>query len=505
MLLRHLRRLQRNGPHPAFVVAASIVLLMYAVNTYVGVANRHFAGEAGADGIPSDEINNQQNGALGLPAGGKGGDRLAAGGQRTARAVPQSPREGDRDRRSVRTGPFVVDLPLSRLSCARRCGTDVLVRLLLPGPSGNNGAKPCSCDAKSCSSTIPTASQCCSDMDQKCGAKARQNALLANTQSAQLSAPLRIPGFPPMHSGPEAQVLDVLAVVPAEGILAATLSEWLEWLRFAGVGLFHIYDCGSAAGAIHALLRPYVAEGYIVYTSWDGMCGGSDTKVSWATLQVNAWDAVTRQRGPKTGGALWRAQLEVGELPLWTATNAAAPDAGFVATYLLQQPATMGLVETSGQQQTAAGGEMKTAARYFIRVSHASGLGIYKGSSWLETAASSAVGEGGICVSSGGVLQPIVERIPAASFAKLNELAESETLFAGIPSVPLRSQFANHGQVRSNLPHAAAAAAVAAAKDHAPLSATFGGGPPERQEQNMAHPQASDHHIANARVWPPPK
>ena len=494
---------------------------MFLVNTYVGDED---SISSAADGIPRKERRNSEdhNVAIGKRAAAVAAGALAdnPGPEPSAAGRPLPNR--DSAYRQMRTGPFpVVEASQAGFvaSCALRCGTDIL----LPATSSTHrDSKLCSCDAKTCSATIPTAYPCCPDMTQKCGTAALE-AAFATTGAATLSAPLPIPGFPPMHNGPEANAVDVLAVVPSRGVSTAALSEWLEWLRYAGVGLFHIYDCGDAAGAIRSFLAPYIAEGYVVYSSWAGRCGravdpgadGAALKASWATLQLKAWDDVTRVHGRTTGVALWRAQLEVGSLPLWAAAAAPTPDAGFLATYLLQQSATVGLVQASSQFAEANAGARSSsaaataAARYFIRVSHASGFGIHKGGSWLETVSSAGVdtgdtGGGGICISSlvsaeDAGRTPLAARVPLDAYTKLNKLAESETLFAGLPSIHLRAKAAS----QLAMPLHDLSQAAAAAAGHA--DASMGGAQSQQHAQDTNLASASDHHVASARVWPPPQ
>jgi hypothetical protein len=358
--------------------------------------------------------------------------------------------------------------------------------LLLPI---NGGAAFCSCDTTICSATGATPIKCCSDLHAKCGEAVKMQAV-----QVPVLASAGIPGFPPLHNGPEQHVVDVVAVLPSSSTggseMAKDVIQWLEWLRYSGVGAFHLYDCGTEQTSVASALAPYITEGYVLHTNWSGQCDGKSS----ATLQANAWEETAKMHGARAGLAVWRTQLDVGLFPLLVAHTTA----GYLAAHLLNQPTTTGVVQTKNGVAGPSG------SRYFIRMSHAAGYGIYKGGSWLQT-----VTDQTIVVTSRAVFEA---QIPFSARNAFESLVDASTLFSGIPSKALHEQLAR-GYISPGGIVAAGGLALASAlpvANHPAVMKVVAGKTATGNDIVIEQPVRFEHEftvsaeaIATAKEWPP--
>ena len=91
--------------------------------------------------------------------------------------------------------------------------------------------------ACSCSDSCIGSQNCCTDHGRWCGRSS------AKSPAEPYAAGL---GFPVYHNGPQTTALDAVLLVSlgsAPVSAVAGLLKWLRWLRYAGVGRFHVYDC----------------------------------------------------------------------------------------------------------------------------------------------------------------------------------------------------------------------------------------------------------------------
>lgn len=94
--------------------------------------------------------------------------------------------------------------------------------------------------------------------------------------------------------------------------------EWIEYMRYGGVGRFLLYDCTDVAASQpliqHAELIPYVREGYVKVTPWNTSSFGRFASApSVGTMAAVAADAHLRF-GPSA--SVWRAVLDTTEYVL---------------------------------------------------------------------------------------------------------------------------------------------------------------------------------------------
>ena len=148
-----------------------------------------------------------------------------------------------------------VEVPVtSVLTCAGRCGSDILlVNELCSGGSPRGGLPqamatcretPCVCDNAACSSP-GTSVKCCPDLATACPFEMARTTTV--TAAGHHSKPPI--AFPPRHHGKERSFVDAVFVHTDAHIAAQVgggdLVEWLEYMRYAGIGHFIMYDCRS--------------------------------------------------------------------------------------------------------------------------------------------------------------------------------------------------------------------------------------------------------------------
>jgi hypothetical protein len=354
------------------------------------------------------------------------------------------------DKKFILDGPFRLPLTEAGFAgCYLFCNTDVLLE------APDNTWCVCQADGNTCGDYSAE----CRDTPQK----KKSPPDYSSVSSVQ---------FPLLHNGPEKTILDIVTVVQADVKLSA-LVAWLEWLRFAGAGYFHVYDCSASVtsqpGPLELSLRPLVSEGFVFYTRWKQHC--TTFPSSWASSQIAAWADVTEQHG--AGTSAWRAMLEVGLVPVLTNEE---HHPGFLAKYLLDVSTAVGVVYFQAHKGST------TRSQYCSRLSHANGFGIYKGGSVLKESHSEAL------VFKLGDPEAFMGR-EAANV--LQEMSLKETLFAGVPSFQLVAGVRNPGTgiVARVAPPATAESFAAIAKG------SISGVKETRVVSGFA--------VEGAKVWPP--
>lgn len=258
---------------------------------------------------------------------------------------------------------------------------------------------------------------------------------------------------------------------------AKELIEWLEYMRFAGVGRFLLYDCSDPQDPNHTPvtedvdLVPYVREGYVISVPWHRRDGDIDTVSARAAMYSDAHS----RYGP--AATVWRATFDPNEYPVVVGDDTA----GFLTRRLAKLPPTttmalVGVAVAGGQSTGQAHIEdrlalryriqthtvVSGAERYFIRPTFATGYGKHQAGTSLSNVTMSTgdmyavrfvgpllergtithcpVGEG----SSGCVSMTEVDRTRdpvGVSIKNLVELIETTpAVFPGIPSLLLRAR-----------------------------------------------------------------
>jgi hypothetical protein len=258
-------------------------------------------------------------------------------------------------------------------------------------------------------------------------------------------------------------------------------------MRFAGVGRFLLYDCtdvtsSSASISHHTELVPYVREGYVKVTPWDTPSFG----VPASSTSAGAMTAVAADAHRRFGASatVWRAVFDPTEYPVITGDDTP----GFLTRWLAAQENTTGAITVGVAIAGAQGGSSDSKKhanlrhvlrydwqtlgvvsgeeRYFVRPRFAIGYGLHRVTTSLQpSTAQPAVVRVVRCAgvsmdpkqpapcyrsaggNSGGGKSPCVAMVQVGphgqgkkgdpvgvAITKLQELVNTNGLFAGIPS-----------------------------------------------------------------------
>lgn len=117
------------------------------------------------------------------------------------------------------------------------------------------------------------------------------------------------------------------------------LIEWLEWMRYAGVQRFYLYDCYWPERPEEKLLtmdiiRQYIEKGYVDYTDW------SKQGKPWtgSGTQIGAYNNALQRHGRQA--SVWRSHLDTDEYPFVPGDT----EPGFLVRYLQRQPEDVGII-----------------------------------------------------------------------------------------------------------------------------------------------------------------
>eukprot|EP00035_Acanthoeca_spectabilis_P025280 m.457687 g.457687 ORF g.457687 m.457687 type:complete len:488 (+) comp21327_c0_seq1:348-1811(+) len=352
-------------------------------------------------------------------------------------------------------------------SCELRCNSDAAVRL----PDGLQ----CECNSKACHTG--QSDPCCLSYGRHCS-HVKTNDNVSSISRRSVPKPQR---FPPLHHGPELVFLDaVFTYCWSRRLMAAhmgpkELVEWLEYMRFAGVGRFLLYDCSDPSDPDVIPLSqdkdifPYIHEGYVVSVPWYDHGDNVDTAAARAAIYSDAH----RRYGKHA--SVWRLVFDPLEYPVVIGDA----NAGFLTKLLVDMSPGVGLVrigvsvvggQTTGlshatdhralRYRSRTRTEVPGEDRYVIRLTSATGYGKHKAGTSLSVhdipatdvllfrilgplvgAASKYHCTGATDVSCVAFDQ-FQERENGLTLAlhKVIGLIETSTLFPGIPSGELRKR-----------------------------------------------------------------